>query len=153
MATGVFHNAPAVSGTPTKLGERLATLTNPTQWKPDYHTNFRGYYLVSEARYTLERHPLFGAGIGSVMDTSKLRDGTSPLFATYAGRQATAFSYQYDSNWTILLVEVGFVGTAAIVILLAAAARAALRTGHWTRVVIPTLVAQTVVLSFFAPAL
>jgi O-Antigen ligase len=153
VSAGVFQSSPAVSGTPTKLSERLATLVNPAQWKPDYHTNFRGYYLVSEARYTLERHPLFGAGIGSVMDTRKLRDGSSPLYDTHAGRQATAFSYQYDSNWTILLVEVGFVGTAAILVLLLGAARVARRVQHWSGVVVPTLVAQALVLSFFLPAL
>jgi len=151
LMLGAFNNASSPAQG-RSLSGRIQTLVTPSAWAANYHTNFRSYYTVTEAHAVARTDPLLGYGLGTVTDQRKIADGTSPLYDTYAGQQAVAFSYQYDSNWTVMLIETGFGGVAAFVWLLASFGRVAAGVrDHWLRWAVPAAIAVAVALAFFAP--
>jgi hypothetical protein len=116
--------------------------------------NFRLALLRSEVGIAAGRGILLGAGAGSVVDRRTLDAGTNPLFDSAVGQIAIAFSFQYDENWGLLLVEVGILGLLAYAGLLAGVAAIAVpRRNIWCGEALCALLPAVVSLGFFAAVL
>jgi hypothetical protein len=137
------------------ITERWAYVMSPAAWSTNFHNNFRLFLLQENAKLVAESSPAFGFGIGSVSDKRTTLDGSNPLYRTWAGRRALQFSYLYDGQWGLLIMEVGFVGLFALVVLLFALARMALKLlrTHWLALALLAQLAVTIVLGFFATVL
>ncbi len=150
-------NAASAGSSPSAADiSRFRTLLSPTIFSTnpyDPQGNFRLYLLTSNARLVHERSPLLGFGIGSATDPRMLQDGTSPLYRSSAGRRAVEFGFNYDGNWSMLLLETGAAGVVAIAFLFVRAGRIALSTRHWVGAATTALLVQTAVLGFFSPIL
>jgi hypothetical protein len=116
--------------------------------------NFRLTLIRSEADIASRVGLAFGDGPGSIVDRRTLDDGMNPLYLTTVGQEAIAFSYQYDGNWGLLLVEVGVVGLITYVFLLAAVGRVAWRgRSVWANEALLAIVFALVPLGFFTAIL
>ena len=137
------------------ITERWAYVMSPAAWSTNFHNNFRLFLLQENAKLVAESSPAFGFGIGSVSDKRTTLDGSNPLYRTWAGRRALQFRYLYDGQWGLLIMEVGFVGLFALVVLLFALARMALKLlrTHWLALALLAQLAVTIVLGFFATVL
>ena len=137
------------------ITERWAYVMSPEAWSTNYHNNFRLFLLQENTKLVAETSPAFGFGIGSVSDKRTTLDGTNPLYRTWAGRRALQFSYLYDGQWGLLIMEVGFVGLFALAVVLVALARMALKLlrTHWLALALLAQLAVTLVLGFFATVL
>jgi hypothetical protein len=137
------------------LGARWAYVMTPKAWSTDYHDNFRLFLLKENTDLVANTSPAFGFGIGSVSDKRTITDGSNPLYKTWAGRRALAFSYLYDGNWGLLIMEVGFVGMAALVYFFFGLFRVAfqLLRVHWLGLALMAQLVVVVALGFFATIL
>jgi hypothetical protein len=137
------------------ITERWAYVMSPSAWSTNYHDNFRLFLLQENAKLVADTSPVFGFGIGSVSDKRTTLDGTNPLYRTWAGRRALQFSYLYDGQWGLLIMEVGFLGLLALAVVFAALARLALKLlrVHWLALALLTELAVILVLGFFATVL
>ena len=118
---------------------------------PDERARTSGSPYSSKRLGLAARHsPLVGYGIGSVVDPRSVPDGSNPLYRIPAGVEAIRFRYIFDGNWGLLAVETGFLGVAAVVILLAAIGRVGMRSANEPAgVVVYCLVGCVVLLGFF----
>ena len=150
-------DATAASSRASVVGiARFETLLTPSIFSTDPNdprSNFRLYFLLSNAELVREQSPLFGFGIGSASDPRTLLDGTNPIYRSKAGRRAAEFSYFYDGNWGFLLLETGIGGLAALTVLFIALARIGLRLTHWMGSALLGLLAAILVLGLFEPIL
>jgi hypothetical protein len=155
ILANVSRGAPSSAVSYRNLSKRWASVFSPATWSANYYSNFRLFLLVSDVKFVAKESPVFGFGIGSVSDRRGLKTKTSPVFRTFAGSRAAAFSYLYDGGWALVLVEVGFVGIAALALLLFQLMRIALRVSrvHWIGTALLTTLVANVVLGFFAPVL
>jgi hypothetical protein len=135
------------------LAARWAYVMSPEAWSTDYQDNFRLFLLKENTDLIAQTSPAFGFGIGSVSDKRTIQDGSNPLYRTWAGRRALTFSYLYDGNWGLLVMEVGFVGLFALAWLFMGLFRVALQLmrTHWLGVALLAQLVVVVVLGFFAP--
>ena len=116
--------------------------------------NFRLALLRTELAIATQRGLAIGAGAGSVTDRRTLDGRTNPLYDTSVGRKAIAFSYQYDGNWGLLVVEVGALGLAGYLLLLVACGRLGWRGRlAWCGEALTALVVAILALGFFAPVM
>jgi hypothetical protein len=138
---------------PNALVERWTLLFTPAAWSPTRDANFRLWYLVSNAKLVAREKPVLGYGIGTVTDHRTTRDGSSPVWLTAAGAEAARYGYQWDGNWALLLLEVGFAGIAALLLLLVALVYIGRRSAHWAGDALVAVVAGTAILGFFAATL
>lgn len=139
----------------SRVVSRWEALLNPSQWHANYQGNFRLFFLTSQLSLVRQQSPIWGFGLGTVQDRRTLSSGTSPLYRSFAGQRAASFSYLYDGNWALILLETGFLGLGAlgglVVVLAVAGIRAAQR--HWCGLALFATISATVVLGFFAPVL
>ncbi|TMJ98182.1 MAG: hypothetical protein E6G67_01035 [Actinobacteria bacterium] len=142
-------------GSPSALTARWAQIFHPSTWSTSTSntSNFRLALLASNAALVAQSHPLVGFGLGTVSDVRKINDGSSPLLKTHAGQVALRRSFFYDGNWSLLIVEVGFLGIAAVGLLFASLARLGrwLSETHWIGTALLANVVVTFWLGFFAP--
>lgn len=133
-----------------QLGTRWAVIFNPETYSSTTGQNFRLSLLFQELGLAARHSPLVGYGIGSVVDPRSVPDGSNPLYRIPAGVEAIRFRYIFDGNWGLLAVETGFLGVAAVVILLAAIGRVGMRSANEPAgVVVYCLVGCVVLLGFF----
>ena len=135
------------------LTTRWAYVMSPEAWSTDYHDNFRLFLLKQNTDLVAQTSPALGFGIGSVSDKRTIADGSNPLYRTWAGRRALTFSYLYDGNWGLILMEVGFVGVVALAWFFFGLFRVALQLlrTHWLGVALLAQLAVVLALGFFAP--
>jgi hypothetical protein len=133
-----------------QLGTRWAVIFNPATYSTTDGQNFRLSLLFQEVGLTARHSPLLGYGIGSVVDPRSVPDGSNPLYRIPAGLEAIQFRYIFDGNWGLLAVETGFLGVAAVIVLLAAIGRIGVRAAREPAgVVVYCLVGCVVLLGFF----
>jgi hypothetical protein len=140
----------------SQVMNRWSLLLNSSTYSGQAHShNFRLYLALSEAGLVAGHHPLVGYGLGSITDKRFATAGTSPLDLIEAGREAIAQNFAFDGNWSLLVVEVGFVGVLATWFLLLALGRAGWRLAstHWIGLVLAVEALVVFVLGFFASVL
>jgi hypothetical protein len=137
------------------VSERWAYVMSPDAWSTNYRHNFRLFLLRENVSLVSKNSPALGFGIGSVSDKRTTLDGSNPLYQTWAGRKALTFGYLYDGNWGLLIMETGFFGLLALILLFLSVVRTgfALLRRHWLGVALIAQVAAVLVLGFFAPVL
>lgn len=153
LAEPLSRTAPNGSKSYAGVTTRWAQLLSPATWAGNVNSNFRLYLLKSNATLVAHESPVFGFGLGTVTDKRVVAAGASPITQTAAGVRATEFSYVYDGNWDLLILEVGFAGLAAVGALFVAIHRLARRDGNWCGLAAASLGIATVVLGFFASIL
>lgn len=133
------------------VSRRWEAVVSPATWRADQYSNFRLYLLKSDVSAAMQS-PVVGFGLGTVSDQRWLADGRNAIYRTAAGSRAAAFSYVYDGNWALLVLEVGFLGTAAMLLLFYATARlgAGLKE-HWLGCFLIGAAFMIPFLGFFAP--
>jgi hypothetical protein len=138
---------------PSSPLDRWRTVFTREAWSATYYTNFRLYYLAESAGLVAERSPVFGFGIGSVSDPRRIADGTTPAALTLAGQRAIDEGFVWDGGWTLLLMEVGYGGLAALALLFLVLYRlgGSIARAHWTGLALMSLVASVTLLGFLAP--
>ncbi|MFN2467288.1 MAG: O-antigen ligase family protein [Gaiellaceae bacterium] len=153
--SSVSGEAPTSARSSRNIGQRWHSLLSPQTWQASYYSNFRLYLLASDVELVAKEAPFLGFGIGSVSDRRRLQNGTSPLFRSPAGRRAAQFSYLYDGNWALILVEVGFLGLLALTLFLFRVGRISLQVAreHWLGLALFAVLVAVLVLGFFAPVL
>jgi len=143
----------AVNG--RSLTARWAYVMSPKAWSTNYHDNFRLFLLKENTDLVIKTSPALGFGIGSVSDKRTVEDGSNPLYRTWAGRRALAFSYLYDGNWGLLIMEVGLAGLVALALFFFGLFRVAIELArtHWLGLALLTELVVVFVLGFFATIL
>ena len=133
-----------------QLAMRWAVIFNPDTYSPTGGGNFRLSLLFQEVGLVTRQSPLLGYGVGSVVDPRTVPDGTNPLYRIPAGVDAINFRYIFDGNWGLLIIETGFLGLAAVIVLLTAMWRIGVRgIDDPAGVVVYCLIPCVVVLGFF----
>jgi hypothetical protein len=139
-----------------RVREKWTQLLSPATWSGQYNVkNFRLYLSATEIRRVAGEAPAFGFGTGSIVDPRTIGNRSNPLLEFVAGRLALERGFVYDGNWSLLLMETGFLGLACAFGLLAVmiAAGRWLADVHWTGQWLIMASLAVVVLGFFAPIL
>lgn len=133
---------------------RWGDVVSSRGWSATSSGNFRLYYLIDTVKVVGREKPLTGFGLGTASDPRFVQSGSSPLERYPAGRLAVQHNFYNDGNWTVVLLETGFVGLVALALLLAFLGWygcTLASTGFWVGGALAGLVLATVVLGFFAP--
>lgn len=132
---------------------RWQALFTSAAWSPE--TNFRLRLLLENADLTEAERPIFGFGIGTMTDPRLLADYSSPVYRNFPGMESAVRPFLSDGNWAILVLEVGFVGTALLALLFAALMRFGLAARHygWPPVALVATVPAIIALGFFTSVL
>lgn len=136
-----------------ELAHRWRSLLTREAWSPE--SNARVRILRANGGLVARASPAFGYGIGSVTDSRKLEDGSSPFYLTQTGTLAAQRGYAYDSNWTLLLVEVGFLGLAALALVFLRLGRlgTSIMREHWLGLALVGVLLSVVVVGFLTSVL
>ena len=105
------HSASLVS----RLATRWSVALQPQTWSGSYGSrNFRLYLARDELSSVVRHSPALGWGTGTIDDPRTLAAGTNPLLHTLAGRLAIASNFAFDGSWSLLLMQTGLLGLAAM---------------------------------------
>ena len=146
------HSASLVS----RLATRWSVALQPQTWSGSYGSrNFRLYLARDELSSVVRHSPALGWGTGTIDDPRTLAAGTNPLLHTLAGRLAIASNFAFDGSWSLLLMQTGLLGLAAMLSLVGYVALVgrSIAGGHWLGPVLIAMSAGVVVLGLFAPVL
>jgi hypothetical protein len=146
------HSASLVS----RIATRWSVALQPATWSGRYGSrNFRLYLAQDELSSVISHSPTLGWGTGTIDDPRTLANGTNPLLHTLAGRLAIASNFAFDGSWSLLLMQTGFLGLAAMLGLVGyvAVVGRSIAGRHWLGPVLISMSAGVVVLGLFAPVL
>ena len=134
------------------LVDRWRSVFTASAWSPS--TNSRLAFVDASVEAVSDT-PIFGFGVGSVTDRRKLFDGTNPIYKTYIGTSNVVHGYLYDSDWAILILEVGYAGIAALVLLFVVLGwlAASVMRHHWSGVALILTLLALVIINFFGSGL
>lgn len=88
-------------------------------FSPD--TNFRTKLLVENSKLVAHHNPVLGFGPGMGSAPGVIKDLSSPVYRSFPTFKLASQiePYVYDSNWAILVLEIGFAGVALLFAVLA----------------------------------